>query len=241
MIDDGINIAVFPELILIEESYNVIRDYLKKTPQDELKLIFCGSQWKKNSNVLFVITGNGNELMKYYKKTPFDYTVNNKVYTESLIPHEDIVEMIDIDSLGRIIPTICKDYLNQSYIGQLKHALHCNFAVVSAYSPSVTAFTTTSSEFSQNSHGISVICNCCEPVIKDRENFNHDIGYISLPMKANTSVKTQENYYCYNSGCSSSCKDNICYAKYELYNNSILTDGLNKSIKVEQSIVKIPL
>lgn len=241
MIEDEINIAVFPELVLIEEAYQQIREFLRTNGTHKLKLIFCGSKWQDKSNVLYVITGTGNELLQYRKVTPFEYKKDGKEYVEAIIDHENELEIIDIDGVGRVISTICRDYLNKDYIGIPRHALECNFAIVSAYSPSVNSFCGTSDEFCKNSLGITVLCNSCEPVVNKDTESNHNIGYISVPVKEHNAMNARNDYYCYNGRCVEECKTNICYSQYMLMNNDLLVEDNIKGMIVRQRNVKVDL
>lgn len=247
MIQDKVNIAVFPEILLTTATITRVKEFLKASPADSsLGIIFCGTIWQNFSNILYVLTGRGKELMTYKKVTPFEYKHDDgKSYLEHLKPEDEDLTLIDIDGIGRIICSVCKDFQNANRIEIPQHILNCNIAVVSAYSPSIQTFKTYTNVFAERDHGISVICNACGSIAKKTcatDNCkSHKVGYLTMPSKVDTLVKGKNYFYSTDYRCIEGCRNQACYIKYSIKKYNIRQTRNSSFLGVDNHKIKIDM
>lgn len=117
MIEENVEIAVFPELSMNERTEREIKDYLVRRTLElnefPLKLVFLGSLWKEGKNECVLLSGNGSVLCRNRKQNPFELELDGKKYKEALCQRPKCYETIDISRLGRVLYLVCKDAFDE--------------------------------------------------------------------------------------------------------------------------------
>lgn len=183
LIELKVEIVIFPEMGMNEETENEIQNFLiRKSLKNEntIKLIFLGSLWKEGKNQCVLMSGAGTILLRNKKENPFLVEKNGKKYYEKLECKPEKYEIIDIDNLGRILYVVCKDGLEDFEQREFWSDYEINMEVISSYSPSISFFEQHLSDFVKKYNGIGIVANSCAARLKTFEK-NKDTGFIILP------------------------------------------------------------
>lgn len=214
----NIDILIFPEMLLTKNIYESVKNYLNKS-FSSLKFVFCGSIWENFSNKCYVISGNGEDILIQNKFTKFIF--KNKYYEN--LKHNDNemnIELLDIEGLGRIITTICIDYLDDSTMNRFMKEFACNFSIVPSYSESLSEFERHSKLFADDYHGITLVGNCCQLIFekykKQRDVSSENIGFVCIPAKNGHRQDSRLYYYSLDQNCIGNCEENFCLHRFQL-------------------------
>jgi len=216
------DIVVFPEFIMSDGMINSIEKYLmerERTPEDCLQFVFAGTTYvKKNedecNNVLCIINSEGYQLpYTYYKYSPFvdckakarrsegKRPINSEKLTS---PGKECV-LLDIEGVGRILPSVCKDFIAGEYTSILAYIFKPELILIPSWSKSVNSFRDGMRSFANNIHSSSILCNCCDAV----DSIGVDktaIGAISIPRKIKTKMNAKQQLIYRQTGCRDRCQ-----------------------------------
>lgn len=182
MVDEKVEIAVFPELAMNSATEDEICEYLAHkaltTGDYSLKLVFLGSCWENGSNKCVLLSGNGSVLCRNGKKNPFSLVRNEKEYFEKLTKKPVGYEILDVKHLGRILYIVCKDGLDD--IGQFSfwNEYGVNFEVISSFSPSIAFFEQEMADMISKYKGMALVANSCCP---RKAEGRTAVGFVKLP------------------------------------------------------------
>lgn len=182
-IEEKANIIVFPEFVCAEPIQKAIQLYLKnkseRNPEElkELVLVVAGTAWTSDdNNVMKIFNRSGELLGNYYKNAPF---VTEEYYEGLSTPGKECT-IIDVEGVGRVFPSICRDASEEDYPMMLQKYFNPFLWVIAAWSPSLThGFERQLCNSTERFHTVGVLCNCCKAMKKVRAG----IGLLSLPYK----------------------------------------------------------
>lgn len=233
-VQGGANIIVFPEFIMSENMMDSIRGYLRKLEfsyKKQLLLVFAGTcyHWdgkNKGNNVLHMFNANGTEIGRYYKYSPFLIQSEEKVHGTPLMPkqQEDCLPkrryiktceilsdpgkectLLDIEIIGRILPAICRDVIDDEFTTSLAKLFMPSILMVPAWSRSVASFDARLSLLADTIHTASLLCNCCNAVEGTEKKA---IGRLFIPQKQSTNMNSRPPLdVSRDQGCAASCKE----------------------------------
>lgn len=182
-----VDIVIFPEITFTEDILMEVRGYLNKN-KGKFSLLISGSIWKDCANKCYIISGDGTIICHQDKLNPFRKTrdIFQKGNNEGIIVSEKnrIINIIDIENLGRISTPICSDFLTNNYNDILLN-MGVNLCFVPAYTSSLEAFNTRASNFALNNGGSTFVCNCCAPVVNkiNSGESTFKVSYCFVPIK----------------------------------------------------------
>jgi predicted amidohydrolase len=197
-IEAGANLIVFPEFFVGPKILDGMICFLRENADNDwlksssLLAVLAGTTWTNDhNNVMHILDMRGELVGTYYKYSPFSHSPSdgedNAAYKdcEYLSTPGKNITLVDIDGVGRILPSICRDIID----GELTERLVKNFdtflLVTSAYSPSVASFKRHYNNYASCHYVTSVLCNACIAVEK-----GSSLGICTVPMK-----KGSEMYY----------------------------------------------
>ena len=218
-IDEQANIIILPEYIMSKKMIARIKTRLLQKNTSQLVLIFAGTTYefdktkKTGNNVLYILNGRGTQIGKYYKYSPFN-TRKELQYHGTDNPHKstneepfdpfDAIELLsdrgkecvilDVESWGRILPSICRDSIDGEYTDSLVRMFHPSFVMIPAWSTSMSSFDSCMKDNANRFHAATVLCNCCNAV-ESVAGTEVAVTSICMPKKKrsamNSSVKKQ--------------------------------------------------
>lgn len=199
--ENGIDIIVFPEIVMTEKLITRIKRWLQinAIQKTNLKLIFMGSYYVNDVNRCKLFSGTGKELLSNDKQNGFEYCdMEKNPHREELGDKSDIIYLIDIKGLGRVWYLICKDAIIYNHSVNIIEKYDCNVRIVSAYSNSISDFQTAGDILARGYEVFSVVCNSC--AVRRGKN----IGVISYPVFYNEgkNISSREKTY----ACDVNCK-----------------------------------
>ena len=177
---DGINIAIFPELFLFPNTIERISKFCIENNFINLKLIFIGSKWSNRENKSFLLSSKGTKILSHTKKMPFDYYIDSEKYTEN-ITKNNIVNLVDIDGLGRIGYFICKDVLSENLNHLYTSIFSTNIVFVSACTSQTSAMVNKAKADASTKAVSTIMCNAYSLVELDKIDINNILCYICVP------------------------------------------------------------
>ena len=148
----GVDIVIFPEMIMTRKILLAIIEHIKKIPAERLPvLMVMGSIWETSEekgtldkrNVSVVLSCWGEAVIEQRKLTPFCYekpghdygSSNNPWHKEVLSGGDQSIHIIDIEGIGRFSTNICIDVKNSQLITLLKR-LRVDVVLAPAFSRS---------------------------------------------------------------------------------------------------------
>lgn len=213
------DIVVFPEFIMSPDMFNSLQKYLATRKQDNmrLKLVFAGTTYIQDgenncNNVLKILKSNGSVIRPfYYKFSPYvKYSEPDDIEIESCErlnhPGKECI-LLDIEGVGRILPSICLDFIDPAYTYILAHIFKPNLILIPAWSPSVGGFHTNMLSFANNIHTSSVLCNCCDAVMYTKGEKEKEIGAFIVPSKIENRMNSLLQPISRNQKCYEECKE----------------------------------
>lgn len=203
----GIDIIIFPEIVMTEMLIMKIKKWLQKNAIQgtNMKLLFMGSFYKNDINRCVLLSGTGNELLSNDKQNGFAYhDKEGNLHRENLGNKSDVIYLLDMRGLGRIWYLICKDAILYSESIRIAEEYDCNVRVVSAYSNSISDFQTVGEMLAKAFQVFSIVCNSCAVRI------GKHIGVVSYPVFYNEgkNIADREKKY----ACARNCQKCV-YAK----------------------------
>ncbi len=237
MIEENVEIAVFPELSMNERTEREIKDYLVRRTLElnefPLKLVFLGSLWKEGKNECVLLSGNGSVLCRNRKQNPFELELDGKKYKEALCQRPKCYETIDISRLGRVLYLVCKDAFDEMAQAAFRNEYEINFEVISSYSASVSLFGDQMRDLSEKHLGIGMIANSCCPRAEKGER---DIGFIEIPYmrkKKPYKLEGMQDRYEMDDGCMGQCSFAKCMHIFEFKPDCLQEDCERAGITVD--------
>lgn len=186
---ESVNIICFPELNGPTPVVNKIKSILQEkkykdhSSLQELMLVITGTNYTEDcTNVLTFLSRYGQEIGTYHKKSPF-IGKNNR--SEILNPQNATCDLVDVEGIGRILGSICRDMHVLEHTKRLCCCFHPFLIFTPAYSPSVKeAFYQNMGELSRKSLTTVLVCNDCSTQLGKKEDTL--LGYVSTPYKEQT-------------------------------------------------------
>lgn len=196
----GADIVLFPEMALGSSALQAVKDHLMNNGHlyQHIKLIFAGTKWKERENTAHILTQFGDELLSQKKREPFEYydKGKKKMLREHLKDHDNQLYFLDIDGLGRISYSVCRDFLDPQEALIRGGLMQSNFFFASCYTGSIDSFLTSAQTLITNYAAIVLVCNSCAPVkAKQGGEDLPDIGFIAVPTAANKRLGDKTEIY----------------------------------------------
>lgn len=212
-IENKTHIVVFPEYVMSPGMLDAIRKYLRekyfgtKQPGNQLLLVLAGTNYVYDdsgtgNNIMHILVGDGHEIGRYYKYSPFltqcRETVHGGIYGETVdydkrryLHNLEIISnqggectLIDLNGVGRILPSICRDVIDGNYTDTLAKLFAPSLLLIPAWSASTTSFNSRLSVLAETIHTTSLLCNCCNAVDEKK----HTIGKFVYPTKQDSEM-----------------------------------------------------
>jgi len=232
-LDNHSNIIMLPEYSVSPYSLQKIQEYitnLRKEKDIRLKdliMIWAGTTWtKENNNVLNVISPKGDIIGRYFKYSSF----TKKNSTNNHEGYYDIVELLtdpggectifDIDKIGRFLPSICRDTIDDQYTNLLTKNFSPNFILVPAWSPSISEFERHFMMYGTFNHITSILCNSCSAI----KNQSDSIGFMMYPSMNKSKIMCTKTIFPGSLDCRHPCEEDACMLMLTA-NYSNLDDG----------------
>lgn len=206
-----VDIVVFPEIVFSRKIMAALRQYLKIN-KNKFTLLIGGSIWENRSNKCELVNGNGLKLSEQYKLNRYHVTShfardgnNEGIRINST---ERIINLFNIQSLGRIAVPICADFICSDYFRLLKK-YGVNVCFISAFTATLDRFIRYAQMLGEDNAGTVFLANCCIPMRERamREKSTPDLLFAYLP------IKKKENLIKM-STCSPTC---VCYSRKICY------------------------
>ena len=165
---------LFPEYSFPEGMEKVF-SYKNEIPPKETFCIFAGSaRTTDDNNVMTIFSHSGKVLGRYFKYSPY---INNSGFRESLQhPGKEITLLYVRDSIGYVLPSICKDVLKEPTY-KLSILFSPLLLFIASYSPSLSPFKDFAKRFAADSHTSVLFCNSCTATTIKRKH----VGFASVP------------------------------------------------------------
>lgn len=200
-ISKQVNIIMFPEYVCSPEIQKEIGKHLEEiyssNPErlSELLFVIAGTGWESENNIMKIYDRSGYLIGNNYKVAKFI----NKNLTENLkTPGKERI-IIDVESIGRFLPAICRDISDGRDIENLIDKFRPFEVLVSAWSKSINrGFKDKFKSFATDYHLSSILCNSCEPFHIEE---NQKVMSLNVSMKekekteaVNNSKEANENF-----------------------------------------------
>jgi predicted amidohydrolase len=202
-INEKANFIIFPELITSPSMFKAIKEHLEKRwdgddKPEHLFLVFAGTTCIKSgkgkfNNVLRVLKGNGAPILPtYYKYSAFDDGEGSREILSN--PGKECA-VFDVENIGRVLPSICKDAIDKISTTNLADFFDPNLILIPSWSRSLSTFRTHLKRFAVDNHAISVMCNCCNAVLEKKNKAGKltQIGLYSFPLKDDNDTMIAES------------------------------------------------
>jgi len=181
---DEVDIVVFPELSLNSITLQEIKEHAKTNPMafQNIKLIFTGSVWNNGQNIAYILSGNGTVLLETHKREPYEmYDKELGLIAENLKEKTNDLPFLDVEGIGRISYSICRDFTDSNRNTSMFSRLGVNLAVVSAYTNSTTGFIGESERLASSICMVTLMSNYCAAVAKE-EKQQQVVGIVTIPL-----------------------------------------------------------
>ena len=171
IIDKNVDIAILPEYIcrpiILEQIESIL--LIRREKGDNIPILFfTGSQWThENNNDLFILSSDLRKF-RYSKFSP--YRNDDVEKFEKLSNPGQYCEIIDINCIGRILPSICRDVIDDHCTDELVKSFHPNYLFTSSWSESITQFFRSYENYTEEYWVTSILCNNCEATCKKAED-----------------------------------------------------------------------
>lgn len=187
--------VVFPEMLFTDA---LLENSKKRAKYDEI--VVNGSIWKEFKNKSIVSMGQ-NKVMEHYKRYPFEYKKDGKVYIERLALLERSLKdfwILESEGFGRVAVGICRDLDNEA-TRSLWETMHTNILIIPAYTPSHDMEQSARSMASLHNM-IVVLNNACAALSKltseqPGNGLQERIGFVALPGKNKKDRISYVEYY----------------------------------------------
>lgn len=225
----GSNIVIFPEFIMSKRMRKAIKAELSKMNAPQLALVLVGTTYEFNNkklcgnNVLYILNGKGSEIGKYYKYSPFNIE-KEKAYhgttilgcdkgswpflcNELLSDRGKECCLLDVEMWGRILPSVCRDFIDGDYTDRLIKIFRPSFAMIPAWSPSISSFDSYMTQYANTMHVATLLCNSCDAV-KANSDEAMPIACFCMPQKRGNVMNAQLDKQFREPECQTSCREN---------------------------------
>lgn len=160
-----VDIVIFPEMVFTSKMLSALKKYLRKEEnKGYFTLIVSGSIWEKKSNWCEVLDGNGITISKQYKLNQFHLTndYNKAGNNEGILIDSSrrIINIYDIDGLGRICTPICVDFITEDYFNNILK-MGTNVCFAPTCTTSLQEFYDNSKKIGCHNYGSIFISNTC--------------------------------------------------------------------------------
>ncbi len=215
-IKEGANLIIFPEFFISMDILDGMKRWLKEQRKESwmressLIAVFAGTTWHdSDNNVMHLLDWEGEEMGTYYKYSPFTQLPSKAGESDTYNMCELLTTpgkkctLLDVEIVGRILPSICRDVIDGLYTEYLVKEFTPFLLLTSAYSGSVASFKRHYSSYASRYYVTSVLCNACDAVNGSKLNL------CTVPMKDSSEMQayTREVMRCGGkpSECSGSC------------------------------------
>lgn len=230
----GSNIIVLPEYVVSPQIYSSIQQQIKdcrrKLKEEmDLMLVFAGSTWMEDNNIMRILDSWGNEVGKYYKYTPYTKMTNGKPkmrLCEALNSPGKFCDMIAVEDVGLFLPAICRDMIDGDYTEELAQLLLPAFVIIAAWSLSINQFVQRQKELANKYFISTVLANACSA----RKKRVLRIGNGGIASKKGTIAGTGMEYI-KREQCFECCDSKGCFYMLD-YDFSYVDKKKNTDIKI---------
>lgn len=218
ILNQNVDVVVFPEMLLSERILEQIQKKIKKTRSISLpQIIVLGTIWKNNSNQCVILDNRGTIIFKQHKQTPFVY---DNIYTENLENQDNKINFFDIDGFGRIFTFICKDIMEPE-MRNICRKMEGDYVILPAFTNSLDLVDPTK-EMASEFWCTTIMCNSCSAFCnKDNKTTdcqtNKQIGFITVPSKNKNKRDSRIEEYFFTDTCNSDhshCRGFMCDISY---------------------------
>lgn len=236
-LEEHANIIVLPELYGVKEAQEAVMTYIqdikKKSPErlQELILLVFGTEYQKKENILSFYDRNGIRIGEYSKA--YGFLDKNTNLREALEPAGRYCSIVDIHGMGRILPSICYEFVHYKRTEFLTDTFLPFMVFCPAYSRSVDdAFFSSSRNLSENYLTCVVICNACSSRWQEKVEDFHLLSYLTVPKKVKTRNHCEITEIRRETDCRETCGKNNCIilAHYQFSPTRIQTGDVLPSI-----------
>ena len=212
--DQGVDIAVFPEMLLTKKIQDDIIDFIK-TQEDKIRqfpwFIWLGTIWEKRENKCIVIDQYGKIVFEQKKYVPYEYTKDStqkqtetkgKIKIREDLSHESewVVQFLDLPGFFRIATAICRDISDEILNATLKE-LYSNMLIIPAFSN--TNRLQRHIDTLVREQIIVLVCNACSALCEkpkemfeiDEQKIGENLTFCYLCMPAKSSEDNAADYY----------------------------------------------
>jgi hypothetical protein len=209
-----VDIAVFPEMILLETVKKKIIAYLRESPDYSLPtLLVLGSTWRDNANECIVLDDLGNTIFVQYKQMPFhryDGSIE-RLDTEA----NQTIHYASLEGIGNIFTPICLDICGNHY-QQLFAKIMPDLLIQPTYSHSLAVLAQRAEMYACQYWTTTVASNTCSAFCTNEEDerlptegLPESFGYFCIPQKVNTVNEGRTIKLPLSSTCPS-CGEQVC-------------------------------
>lgn len=185
----GVHILMYPEMLGTNTLYEMdgyqFNPLLRKLCKDAGRenppqLILAPSMWSRNHNCVNVYLPTGQKLCTQYKQYRYHFHGKEGMCTERLLDTPREICMIHVPGWGRLVITVCIDYLKPDYRHLLVEKLKANILLCPSFSPGEYSFL--QSLDSQSEYGAyTVWLNSCSALTTKNGEVPEMAGAVSVP------------------------------------------------------------
>ncbi|XMB72252.1 hypothetical protein RJI07_09120 [Mycoplasmatota bacterium WC30] len=178
--------VIFPEMILTDDIVYNLPKIIEGLDLKKSSLILAGTHWKDNKNTAYLYNHKGSLIASQNKYFAFDYkTKAGYKMVERINNSNDdhILNILDIEGIGRIAIFICKDLKSDEYLNLLR-LVNVDMVFAPSYSESNDVLSEVNN-LAENYLCTTVFLNACSSGKKD-------IGRIVLPNKTTELPNSKE-------------------------------------------------
>ena len=196
----GCDILVFPELVIPQGLAETIAGHLRAPDRrNKLALVIAGSGWVATddgllgNNVCHIFDGAGNSISEYYKHSPFSLGELSGGMLEALAEPGAKSCVLDVEGLGRILPAICKDVVDdERYTLDLARDFEPDIVCIPALSASLNrGFYLPMRTLAERNLACSCMCNLCAARKEQEGEVEIVVALACLPGPSKTSNPKQ--------------------------------------------------
>lgn len=195
-----VDIVIFPEMLFTEKMVDMVKQQLRKH-RDKFILVICGTIWNERKNYSIMLGGNGRKIGTQNKHNR--YRADKEFIEDLQLSSADkVINLYDLDGLGRICTPICVDFISDDFFKNLV-VTGTNICLVPTYTPSLFDFKQKAIELGKANFAGTFLSNCCSKAKKEK------ISFCYLPRKEEHTT----NFIC-ESKKEDKCKNYTCNKCY---------------------------
>lgn len=211
------------------------------------------------NNVLHVLSSGGYEIGRYYKYSAYNTQYSERAHGSvrpngyefsetgdcweigSYLKNCELLSdpgkeccLFDVDVIGRILPSICRDVIDDKYTDNLVKLFLPTMLMVSAWSKSISGFEPYFHKYAETVHTSSLLCNCCNAVEYDGK----PIGKFVYPVKEGRAMKGMSLDICRTKRCHEMCMKEVgCVKMIDVgFSNSMISAKQNEHFLLEHTM-----